>query len=70
MSIFEWLTQFKDEDSVLGDLVRDALPDPDFPRDGDFFNIFQYLEHRRVPHEAVEAFKKAYKSYGKTISVE
>ena len=70
MSIFEWLTQFKDEDSILGVFVRAALSDPDFPRDCDFFHILQCFEHRLVPHEAVEAFKKAYKSYGKTISVE
>ena len=58
MSIFEWLTQFKDEDSVLGDLVRDALSDPDFREMAISLTSFSTLNIDAYPMRRSKHLKK------------
>lgn len=69
-SFYSWLLQFKDEDTAVGDLARDARIDGDFPRRSiSYRHLKKYLESKGACDAAMDVFEEAFAQY-KAIAVE
>lgn len=60
---FKWVTQFKNEDSPLGDFATDMLADFDFPQTADYKVIKRYLERIFACDGAIAAFEELWRNY-------
>lgn len=64
MSFYEWIILFKEVDRPIGDLAKDILADPSFPKkETEHDPIEEHLNSKRACWEAIEAFNKAYAYY-------
>ena len=69
MSFYNWIKEFKEDDNPVGDLARDLLNDPLFPKtDTDGNTLRHYLVTRRASDSCIRAFDRAYGWYcGKDV---
>ena len=59
-----WLLQFRRDESALGDLARDVLADPDWPRGpGSLARFEAHLEDAGACDEAAGALREAWARY-------
>lgn len=64
MTFYSFIRAFLDEDSAMGDLARDIIDDPDFPkRYCRKDKIKNYLEEIGACEKVFEVFKVAYDLY-------
>ena len=63
-TFYSWLLQFHDDDTVIGDLARDARSDADFPRRSISYRHLQdYLESKNASDAAMDVFTDAFARY-------
>ena len=63
-SFYSWLLQFKNDDTAIGDLARDARSDADFPRRSiSYRHLKYYLESRHACDAALDVFTDAFAQY-------
>lgn len=63
-SFYSWLLQFKNDDTAIGDLARDANRDCEFPRRSiSYRNLKKYLESKSVCDAAMNVFNEAFNQY-------
>ena len=63
-SFYSWLLQFKNDDTAIGDLARDASSDGEFPRRSiSYRNLKKYLESKHACDAAMNVFKEAFAHY-------
>ena len=61
MEFYEWILQFTDEESPVGDLAYDIKRDPRFPKNNDYDDMQWYISTK--PPYVMSAFKEAYKRF-------
>lgn len=70
-SFEEWLEARLDDDDAIGDLARDALADPDWPRGAGELNAFvARLLAAKAPPESIAALVKAWESYTRDANLD
>jgi uncharacterized protein YozE (UPF0346 family) len=63
-SFYSWLLKFKNDDTAIGDLARDARVDGEFPRHSvSYKNLEKYLESKHACEEAMDVFTEAFAQY-------
>ncbi len=63
-TFYSWLMQFKDDDTAIGDLAKDARRDRGFPRRSiSYRNLKAYLENCQACDEAINTFSDAFAQY-------
>ena len=63
-TFYSWLMQFKDDNTAIGDLSRDARRDPGFPRRSiSYRNLKDHLESRQACADAINTFSDAFVRY-------
>lgn len=62
-SFFKWAMKYKQDNSPLGDFVRDMIQDQDFPVKEDYSIIENYLERVGSCDDAKTAFRKLWKEF-------
>jgi uncharacterized protein YozE (UPF0346 family) len=66
-SFYSWLLQFKNDDTAIGDLARDASSDGEFPRRSISYRYLKkYLESKHACDAAMNVFKEAFAQYKAT----
>ena len=66
-SFYSWLLQFKNDDTAIGDLARDARSDADFPRRSiSYRHLKDYLECKHACEAAMDVFTDAFAQYKAT----
>ena len=66
-SFYSWLLQFKNDDTAIGDLARDARSDADFPRRSiSYRRLKDYLESKNACDAAMDVFTDAFAQYKAT----
>lgn len=60
LSFRSWLKQHRKADTALGDLARDVLADPSWPRGRG--SLDTYRDHMRA-HGAIEVLERAWEQY-------
>lgn len=64
LSFRTWLRQFRRDETALGDLARDVLADPDWPRGpGSLARYEAHLEDAGACNAAVSALREAWARY-------
>jgi uncharacterized protein YozE (UPF0346 family) len=60
----EWLKHFEGIDRPIGDLAKDILPDPNFPKTNKPKDIRDYLTYeKKADHKVIEVFNDVWKAY-------
>lgn len=63
-AFYSWLLQFKDDDTAIGDLARDAECDSEFPRHSiSYRHLKDYLESKNACEAAKNVFANAFAQY-------
>ena len=63
-SFYSWLLQFKNDDTAIGDLARDARDDREFPRRSiSYRHLKKYLESKHACEAAMNVFMEAFTQY-------
>ena len=63
-SFYSWLLQFKNDDTAIGDLARDARSDSEFPRRSiSYGHLEKYLESKHACDAAMRVFTEAFDKY-------
>lgn len=66
-SFYSWLLQFKNADTAIGDLARDASSDGEFPRRSISYRYLKkYLESKHACDAAMAVFTDAFAQYKAT----
>lgn len=63
ITFYTWLKQFRDYDTPLGDLSRDVLDDPEFPRTKKYDIMVQYLKSKDVPNKVLTVLESSFSNY-------
>jgi uncharacterized protein YozE (UPF0346 family) len=63
MKFYDWIMQFKDEDSIAGDLAGDIFQDKNFPRIDKLEVMIEYLNTQSADELAIDALKETYKEW-------
>ncbi len=64
MKFYDWIITQVDRDDPIGDLARDAKRDKNFPKQATTAHeLTAYLTINGACHDAVEALRKAWKSF-------
>ncbi len=63
-SFYSWLLEFKNDDTPIGDLARDARSDREFPRRSiSYGHLKKYLERQHACDDAMNVFMEAFTQY-------
>lgn len=66
-SFYSWLLQFKNDDTAIGDLARDASSDGEFPRRSISYRYLKdYLESKHACDAAMDVLMDAFAQYKAT----
>lgn len=69
-TFYSWLIQFRDDDSPLGDLARDAKIDKNFPRHATTQKyLCTYLEKQNACDGAIQTLNDAFVIYQKNCNL-
>lgn len=63
MSFKQWILQFTNEDSPIGDLARDNKQDPKFPDSNSYDTLYSYLFSQNASYLCLQSFEKAWQLY-------
>lgn len=63
MTYKQYILQFKNEDSAIGDLAYDISKDPDFPDSEDYDDIYMYLRRRNACDECLEVAEETFNDF-------
>lgn len=64
-----WLRQFRDDESAIGDLARDVLDDPDWPRGrGSLTRYVEHLEEAGAVDDAIATLRAAWERYERSLT--
>ena len=61
--LFNWLKQYEDEDSMVGDFARDTIADRGFPTMADYKIIRRYLERCHVCDSYMHCFEESWQRW-------
>jgi len=67
ITFYTWLKKFHSQENSLGDLSRDAVRDPNFPRTRNYDVLLEHLKFSNASDNALDAFQKAFSFYQKDI---
>jgi uncharacterized protein YozE (UPF0346 family) len=59
----DWITQFRDDDTPLGDLAYDISRDKFFPESNDKARLLDYLRSKRACNECISTFHRAWRKF-------
>ena len=63
-SFYSWLLQFKNDNTAIGDLARDARDDNEFPRRSiSYRHLKKYLESKQACDAAMNVFMEVFTQY-------
>lgn len=69
-SFYSWLSQFKSDNTAIGDLARDARSDNEFPRRSvSYKHLKEHLESKHACDAAMSVFTEAFAQYQKQCGI-
>ncbi|PJO45145.1 YozE family protein [Lysinibacillus xylanilyticus] len=68
MTFKQWILQYINEDSPIGDLARDNKVDPKFPDSNSYEELYSYLFSQNASHLCLQSFEKAWQLYKSTAT--
>lgn len=64
MKFYDWIIQFKGEDSIYGDIATDVLRDKTFPKDVTSIKDLEvHLINKRADEDVIKEVKSAWKEF-------
>ncbi|TQR26865.1 hypothetical protein C7Y47_24065 [Lysinibacillus sphaericus] len=63
MTFKQWLKQYVNDDSPIGDLARDNELDPYFPNTNSYNKMYDYLLSQNASYLCLQSFEKAWHLY-------
>ena len=63
-TFYHWITKYRNERSSRGDLAKDIVADPEFPRNAtDKFVLLDYLQSQYACLSCISVFESVYDTY-------
>lgn len=69
MTFKQWILQFVNEDSPIGDLARDNKIDTNFPDSNSYEDLYHYLFLQNASYLCLESFDKAWQLFKSQHSI-